>query len=242
MKKYLWIPNWTIHENIFTELNQNKIDGVYLYGNIGYQTVQDFKAAGFKTFISVPCFEILDPDENFGEAFNEVAQATDKDPDGIILDFIRYRDPNICNIFKTKTILRFCKQAKKITKKLKMTNLIPFLWLVAQDPFRMKKMGTLCPMLYGNNTTPHMTSIQIKFWMWFYKKIVKADLEPCIRFWDTNEQIFEEQLRAIGDSNYSLFRYAPDIPNWRWNPCTVSTATLPPCGGPERSLSVLDAV
>jgi hypothetical protein len=214
----IWIPKWTFHDGIYSELKEHNIHGVVLYYEIKKKDVNKFQSEGFVTYESVPCFHSGNPDNetDYERALERVEEAVNKGVDGVYLDIIRYLNPHWNHIFGNKSIIRFCRQAQMTAGKLVMTNVmfnIPLLY--GQNPLQMREFGTLAPMFYNRDNEPKMSPSVIWLVTRLYR-LFKCITEPVIGYYNTNTGIVARQIQAIGKCDYSLFRYGKDIEGWKW--------------------------
>lgn len=131
----------------------------------------------------------------------------------IMLDYIRYIKSDYKNIFKTKQITNRVKLAKeycdKNNKKLKLAVfLFPNAFFVGQNYFSLKRLGTICPMIYpedcfkGNGKKENILT-----WIALYfHRLLFPKCEPIIQAWHRKTEYLKKDMQILKD-NYSIFRW-----------------------------------
>lgn len=198
--KAIWVQSDT-KRIMLSELE--KYDAVYLDPKDPEKAEQIIKRCKKPVYIVTNCFEDHYPTRY--DSRKRVKDLIDKWSEddrisGIVLDFIRFTDSKLDfrKFFWIEDAISYAKavtsSAKKY-KKLKFTCL-PFPWCFwyGQNPFKMKKYGTICPMLYSKSV-----------WWFRFQKFLFGKCEPVIDFWDNDSYTVEKQAKLC--KSCSLFRY-----------------------------------
>jgi len=167
-----------------------------------------------KVYITVTCFADLDTKRTMLDIKQDI-KVYSKVADGISLDYIRYKNMSLSNLFNTDRIIEVLEYTKQHTNRIKIA-VFPFYnsFMYGQNYFQLQKYGTLQPMLYAQDMFGRTTYQTQKWTRWIIRisNLLFPKSEPCLQGW--NEPL-KNNNRTMIDliydkklvNNYSVFRW-----------------------------------